>query len=64
MWADSVSGAPLLPRGLLCSCWCSLTRACSLCCCVLRRERLQVDPREHPMLLAEPSHNTPAIREK
>ncbi|GAQ90121.1 actin-related protein 4 - ARP4 [Klebsormidium nitens] len=28
------------------------------------RERLQVDPREHPMLLAEPSHNTPAVREK
>ena len=31
---------------------------------VCGRERLLIDPHEHPMLLAEPSFNTSAIREK
>ena len=28
------------------------------------QEGLHVDPREHPLVLTEPTHNTPAIREK
>ncbi|RWW70389.1 hypothetical protein BHE74_00021934 [Ensete ventricosum] len=33
-------------------------------CDILCRERLLIDPKEHPMLLAEPSSNTPQQREK
>eukprot|EP01050_Picozoa_sp_SAG11_P026805 SAG11_NODE_6552_length_1290_cov_0.718724_3_plen_100_part_01 len=28
------------------------------------QDGLRVDPREHPLVLSEPTHNTPAIREK
>lgn len=31
---------------------------------VFHRERLLIDPKEHPMLLAEPSCNTPQQRER
>jgi actin-like protein 6A len=31
---------------------------------ILNRDRLLVDPKEHPMLLAEPSFNTQQNREK
>jgi hypothetical protein len=31
---------------------------------VLYRDRLSIDPKEHPMLLAEPSFNTQQYREK
>jgi len=33
-------------------------------CCLLHSERLRINPVEHPIMLAEPSHNTIENREK
>ncbi|KAF6151927.1 hypothetical protein GIB67_010501 [Kingdonia uniflora] len=44
--------------------FCLILFSCLLLLLISSRDRLLIDPKEHPMLLAEPSSNTPQQRER